>query len=404
LTDYEERGVSDMKKATLRGLTVLFTALFAISCIIMPANGASSWTIQTVDSTRDVGSGSSIVIDNLGQPWISYSDTSDSPDNHLKVAHFTGTTWETSIVDPTGDTATAIALDNTGEPVIAYEDITTYGLQYAKLVGTKWQIETVDPDCQLSSEISLIIDTAGKPHIAYVDRSDFMNSLLKYAVPSTSGWSIETVSEECLGSDTSAPSLQLDSAGKPYISYYNEDSNSLVLTKKVGATWTEETVASGDAEYPSLKLNSAGNPCISYVMVDGLHYAYFESGSWHREVVDSTVKMGYTPPLILDTAGYPHIAYYDCINTDLKYAVYDGATWQKETVDTTGDVGLYASLALDSSGYPYISYYDATMGDLKCAFVRIPLMPTPESDGAVVLLFSVAIAVGCFVGIKRKTK
>jgi hypothetical protein len=394
-----------MKKATLQRLTLVFASLLAISCIVMPANGALSWTIQTVDSAGDVGIGSSIVMDNLGQPWISYSDTSDSPDNRLKVAHFTGTTWETSVVDPTGDTATAIALYSTGAPVIAYEDSVTFCLQYARLVGTTWQIETVDPDCQLSSGIALVIDTLGKPHIAYIDRSDPFNSILKYAIPAGLGWSIETVSEECFGYDTSSvPSLQLDSAGTPYIAYYNEDSNSLVCTKSVGDDWVEETVASGDAEYPSLKLNSDGNPCVSYFMGDGLHYAYFESGSWHREAVDSSISMGYSTSLVLDIADYPHIAYFDNINCDLKYAVYDGTMWQIEIVDSAGLVGAFSSLTLDSAGCPYISYYDYTNCDLKCAFVRIPLMPTPESDGAVVLLFSVAIAVGCFVGIKRKTK
>jgi hypothetical protein len=393
-----------MKRSILQGLTLVLTLLIAISCIIMPANGALPWTIQTVDSDGNVGTGSSIVLDNFGHPWISYSDTSDTPDNQLKVAHFTGTTWETSIVDPTGDTATSIALDSTGTPVIAYQDCITYCLQYARPVGTTWQIETVDPACLYSGGIGLVIDSTDEPHIAYIDMSDPFNSVLKYAVHSDSGWSIEIVSEECFGAFSAVASLQLNSDGTPYISYYNEDTNSLVCTKKDGAGWTEETVASGDAEYPSLKLNSAGNPCISYLMDNGLYYAYFESGSWHREVVDSTINMGYTAPLFLDIAGYPHIAYYDHVNADLKYAVYDGTIWQKEVVDATGDVGPYASLALDNSGYPYISYYDATLGDLKCAFVRIPLMPTPESDGVVVLLFSVAIAVGCFVGIKRKTK
>ena len=393
-----------MKKATLQRLTVLFTALFAISCIIMPANGASSWTIQTVDSDGDVGVGSSIVLDNLGQPWISYSNVTDSPDNHLKVAHFTGTTWETSTVDPTGDTATAIAIDNTGAPVIAYQDSVTSCLQYAKLVDTTWQIETVDPDCLYSIGIALVIDATGEPHIAYFDRSDTFNSVLKYAVHSDLGWSIEIVSEKCSSSGSAIASLQLNSAGTPYISYYNEDSNSLVCTKKVGDTWSETSIVSGDAEYPSLRINKADNPCVSYLTKDGLYYGYFESGKWNKEVVDSTVHMGYTPPLILDSAGYPHIAYYDNINADLKYAVYDGTTWQKETVDTDGDIGPYASLALDSLGYPYISYINATSGDLKCAFIRIPLMHTPESDGVGILLLSVATAVGCYVGIKRKTK
>jgi hypothetical protein len=393
-----------MKRATLQWITVIFVSFFAISCIIMPANGTLTWTIQTVDSAGEVGFGTSIALDNLGQPWISYSDGTNNPDYHLKVAHFTGATWETSTVDPTGDTATAIAIDNTGAPAIAYQDSTTYCLKYAKLVGATWQIQTVDPDCQFSSGIALVFDSTGEPHISYVDESDIWNMILKYAVHSGSGWSVEKVSNEPIGSTSASTvsSLQLNSAGIPYISYYNETANALECTKKVGGVWLEETVVSGDAECPSLRLNSAGNPCICYFMVDGLHYAYFESGSWHREAVDSTISIGSSTSLIIDIAGYPHIAYYDNVNQDVKYAAYDGATWQKETVDAAGHLGECTSLALDSSGYPYIGYCDATNGDLKCAFVRIS--PTPESDGAIVMLLSVAAAVGCYAGIKRRTK
>lgn len=393
-----------MQKSTLRGTTILFASLFAISCIIMPANAASTWTIETADSDGLVGLGPSIVIDNLGHPWISYSDGTDNPDFHLKVAHFTGTSWEATTVDATGDTVTAIALDNTGAPVVAYQDSTTWRVELAKLVGTTWLVETIDPNCQASSGISLVIDTTGKPHIAYIDKSDLAYTYLKYAVFSGSAWSIETVTDECSGIDSSAVSLQLNSGGTPYISYYNLASNDLVCAKKVGGIWLEEIVAPGDSEYPSLRLNAAGNPCVSYLRTDGVYYAYFDGSLWHREKVDSFTVMSYSTSLVLDSAGHPHISYYDPVNCDLKYAYYDGVAWQKETVDAAGDIGASSSIALDSFGAPYIGYLDSINYVVKCAFIKTMLTTTPESDGAGVLLFSVVAAVGCYVGLKRRTK
>lgn len=80
-------------------------------------------------------------------------------------------------------------------------------------------------------------------------------------------------------------------------------------------------------------------------------------------------------------------------------------TWTIETVDSTGKVGKFASIALDNLGTPYISHFDQTNIDLKCAHsVSGLLAVTPESDGAAALLLSAITAVGCYVGVKRRTK
>lgn len=399
MTDCYSDGVRDMKKPELKGSTIILTALFVFSCIIMPANGALTWTIETVDS-ENAGVGSSIVLDGVGHPWISYSYNT-YPES-LKVAHFTGSTWEKSLVDSTGDKVTSIAIDGAGNPVIAYLESMDTRVQYAHLVGPSWVIDTVDENCDIMNAISCVIDSVGNPHIAYIDPSDPFSIILKYVTYSGSSWNIENVPYDCDSCDIAA--LALDSTGKPCISYKGA-TGALMYIHKSGASWIAETADSTGGNYPSLKINKAGNPCISYFKNDGLHYAYFASGVWYKETVDSTVGLGYYSSLALDSLGYAHIAYRDNANSDLKYAYYDGASWHFETVDSNGDVGTYVSLDLDNYGNPYVSYRDETNRALKCAYSAV-LLPsiTPESDGAGVLLFSVAAAVGCFIFLKRKSK
>jgi hypothetical protein len=99
-----------------------------------------------------------------------------------------------------------------------------------------------------------------------------------------------------------------------------------------------------------------------------LKYICMSGGVWNAPVtLDSTGSVGWKPSLALDSAGNPHISYYDLTNQDLKYICMSGGVWNAPvTVDST-EVGSYSSLALDSAGNPYISYCDATNWDLKYA-------------------------------------
>jgi hypothetical protein len=178
--------------------------------------------------------------------------------------------------------------------------------------------------------------------------------------------------------NVSAPSLVLDAADRPHISYCRGEhcgegyawGGSLRYAHWTGDTWDVQTVDSDgySGEYTSIALDSGGRPHISYYAgypnVD-LKYAWYDGADWRITTVDSEGFVGQYTSLALDAADQPHISYR---GAGLKYAWHDGADWRIETVD---DSDRHTSLALDALSRPHISYYDG--GRLKYAIGGQPL-------------------------------
>ena len=124
-------------------------------------------------------------------------------------------------------------------------------------------------------------------------------------------------------------------------------------------------------QYNSIAIDSNGFRHVAYysgyTTGYSLMYATDMSGTWNREVVDSSATyIGQHTSIAIDSNDKVHISYFDDTNTDLKYATNAGGAWATVSVDTSS-VGKYTSIAVDSNDVVHISYYDTSFRDLKYA-------------------------------------
>ncbi len=269
----------------------------------------------------------------------------------------------------------SLALDAAGRPHISYNSYHDPWsiLAYAWYDGAAWYTETVD--IHSGEYCSLALSTDGHPHISYYD--DWLYAL-KYAWYDGTAWYTTTVASGTVQYYAAYTSLALDGAGHPHISYLaNVGNGELHYASYDGVSWTIQTVDTDigadtiQKSSTSLALDSAGYPHISYydAMLGHLKYAYYDGSSWNVETVDNTYYVGKSSSLALDAADHPHISYYNELDGGLRYASHDGSAWQIETVDSGGYfLGRHTSLALDQAGLPHIAYFDGENGTVRYAW------------------------------------
>lgn len=240
----------------------------------------------------------------------------------------------------------------------------------------KWITTTVDNSHNVGQMPSLALDKAGRPHISYYNRGAHK---LNYAYYDGARWRISIVDPN--GNNGQYTSLALDAAAHRHVAYCYFPTWEITVLKYAyydGATWRITTVDDNGnvGAHASLAVDAKRHPHIAYMesistRQSNLRYAYFDGTAWHKTVVDNQGKVGYSNSIALDSKGNPHIAY--CENdpygvTAAKYAYYDGSRWHVAYVDKQNDCVHGTSLALDSADRPHISYQQDIALCLKYAY------------------------------------
>lgn len=341
------------------------------------------WVTEIADGTVGMGRYCSLAMGASDVPMISYYDEVNT---FLRFTERIGGVWTPIVVDNIGNcgTDTSIALDSLGNPAISYYHSNVPpalgNLKYASRIGGVWtNAEINNTSTAVASFVnkgtSLAFGSSGEPSISFFLEAG--NTGLYFAEFLAGIWSVSTPD----GVPTPPPTKGINSSlayrgSLPSISYAVDQgaTTELWYSNFNGVSWNP-VVVDGSAtlvgEFSSLAFNASGNPGISYYdRTNGhLKFAFNNGLGWALETVDPAVGVGQYTSLVFDSSGSPMISYYDVTNGDLKFARKDLTTglWTMEVVDFTGNVGMYSSLELNSLGQPCISYFDAGTRILKFA-------------------------------------
>lgn len=308
-----------------------------------------------------------LALDSNELPFIAFwADDAWNYDRIYMKYYNSGTsTWDYN--NPEGGTTSRInnfvslQIDSTDHPHVLYDNRSGIDLRYAYYDGSSWSVSNIDTTGDTGKWGTMLLDTTNEyPHAAYY-RYDSGNKNLRYAYWDGSAWNLENVDTNCLNNnppEESHASIVEDVHNTMHISYYGYER--LKWATRTGAdSWTDEYI-DDDTEvgsFNSAKCNTEG--CyVVYYKQGYLNMAFQADGEteWSIETIDNETseRIGKYCDLELDSAGNPHVLFYDDVNNNLHYAYKKDDEWSQSIV-VQGD-GMYNSLVIDSDDKPRFSY------------------------------------------------
>jgi hypothetical protein len=264
---------------------------------------------------------------------------------------------------------TSLAYDTSERATLAYRDQVNQDLHFLRLDGNAWTELYTDTVGNVGRKPYHVYDAGGKVHLLSLDQT--MNDAVVYATNARGSWEKRTV-DGTIGMNI-ADGLVVD--GGAIVAFYSEQvglyqARAASVTAAVTSPWSITQLQTCTLyPTPSARARAGVIHLAFYCGQSGgvLKYGRYSGGSWaftNLDASDGNWNFG-APALALDTAGEPHIAYYDSANTALKYATHTPAGWTLETVDEPGLVGAYSQLVLDAQNAAHIVYSADYLGGVS---------------------------------------
>lgn len=331
------------------------------------------WEYEVVDTAGNVGAYSSIAVDYLNRPHISYYDATLGI---MKHAYKDNNTWYIEIVDSSYGAGkyTHIECFNDKIGILYFQN--NVGLKFAMYTNGIWRIDTVENVDSISSFCDFEFDTNGYPHVSYFDKG--LKSL-KYAYYDGSQWHIEII--DTLNNAGIFNSIAINENNFPMIAYCRKISNEdswLMFVEKDTNGWKMDTLGTyKTGYYTSMESDSIGRAHLVYYVwsVANIMYGMRENGQWNFQNIGGFISKDIS--MSLDKHINPHIiSYYWTRNypynySEVRYHRFTGTEWKYVLVDSATGIGWYGfaitspSIVVDSSGSALISY--RKKGDLILA-------------------------------------
>jgi uncharacterized protein YjdB len=275
----------------------------------------------------------------------------------------------------------AFAISPAGRPYIAFQD-SAHGAKVTVMrlnsFGTGWEIYGgAGISIGYAQFISMAINNAGIPFVCYMDDSQGNKLTVMQANATGTGW-VSVANRSFSPEAASNPSLALNSAGVPYVSFTNgilSASGLVMRPNSAGTNWETVGGASfspGNVASTRMIFNNADVPHV--VFSDGTNS---NSASLRRLNTAGTAwetvgNIGFSTPwcnrigIVFDSLDLPYVAYADGNagnRATMKHLNATKSGWDivGKAGFTTGEaVGI--SLAIASNGVPYIAFGDGADG------------------------------------------